>query len=563
MRSGSSPLGVMVLIAVLAAGCTKPPQEHPPAAPDAPPPRTTLLGNLGSYHRPISTTHGEAQRFFDEGLTLLYGFNHEESYRSFAQAAALDPASPMPHWGMSLALGTNINEIAPALRLTTAYGHLAAAALRAPNGSEVEQGLVAALGKRYLPDPTGDQLPREQAYADAMGALSKRFGDDLDVATLYAESLMNLRPWKLYRADGTPAPETGTIVSTLEGVITRNPQHPGANHYYVHAVEASSHPERAVAAAGRLETLVPGAGHLVHMPAHIYIRTGEYARSARANATAAAVDEKYFKATGTSGLYAAMYYSHNLQFESAAAMFAGNLAWARAAAARTVKLADPIADQMAMLEPFAAMELLVQVRFEQWDDVLRAPAPVATRPLQTALYHWARGAALSGTGRPADAALELQALTDAAAKIPKDAMVGPANAAVDVAAVAQADLMGRVAESKGDLAGAVIGFTAAVVAEDRLGYNEPPDWLLPEREMLGRALLRAGKPARAEATFRADLTRNVGNPRALFGLWQSLEAEKKPAADIKARFEKAWSSADVTLPWPAAAAGARSTQANP
>lgn len=561
-----STLVCLALLATVAAACTKRQDATPnaaardehAAAPPALPMRTTLLGDLGAYHRAIQTSSSEAQQFFDEGLTLLYGFNHEEAFRSFARAAVLDTLSPMPHWGMALALGTNINDIAPVDRLKTAYTHLADAVARARNGSSVEQGLVAALAQRYVADPSGDQLPREQAYSVAMGALSKQFRDDADVATLYGESMMNLRPWKLYKADGTPAPETGTIVSTLEGVLARTPLHPGANHYYLHAVEASTHPERAVASARRLETLVPGAGHLVHMPAHIYIRTGEYARSARANATAAAVDEKYFKATGTSGLYSAMYYSHNLQFEAAAAMYAGRFAEARDAAVRTVKLTDPIADQMAMLEPFAAMELFVLVRFEKWDDVLTMPAPVAARSLQTVLYHWARGAAFAGTSRTAEAAAALEALTAAVAKIPADAMVGPANFASQVAAVARADLAARVAEAKGDMPGAVALFTAAVAAEDSLGYNEPPDWLLPEREMLGRVLLRGGDPVRAEAAFRADLVRNIGNPRSLYGVWRSVEAQKKPASAHKLRFEKAWSDADVALSW---VAGARSQSA--
>ena len=524
--------------------------EAPVAASSAPAPeRTTLLGNLGSYHRAIQTSSAEAQQFFDEGLTLLYGFNHAEAFRSFARAAALDSLSPMPHWGMSLALGTNINDAAPIDRLRLAHAHLADASARRGNGSAVEQGLVDALSRRYVADPTGDQLPREQAYSDAMRALSTQFADDADLATLYAESLMNLRPWRLYKADGTPAPETATIVSTLERVMRRLPNHPGANHYYVHAVEASPHPERAVAAARRLETLVPGAGHLVHMPAHIYIRTGEYARSARANADAAVVDEKYFKATGTSGLYSAMYYSHNLQFEAAAAMYAGNFAEAHAAARRTVALTDPIADEMTMLEPFAAMELFVLVRFERWSDVLAMKSPGATRTLQSALYHWARGAALAATGAQADAEAALTRVSDAMSRIPADAMVGPANTALQVAAVAKADLIARIADARGDTTAAITAFTDAVTAEDRLGYNEPPDWLLPEREMLGRTLLRAGQFARAERVFRTDLARNVGNPRSLFGVWQSLGRQRKPAAKARAAFEQAWRGADIGLPW--------------
>ena len=522
---------------------------HGEAPPAKGAPRTTLLGNLGSYHRAIQTANADAQKFFDEGLTLLYGFNHAESFTSFELAAAKDPASPMPHWGMSLALGTNINDIAPADRLKQAYTHLAEAEKRKGGGSEVEQGLVDALAKRYVADPTGDQKVREQAYSNAMGALSKKFPEDNDVATLYAESLMNLRPWALYKKDGTPEPGTDKIVAALEGVMKRDPNHPGANHYYIHAVEASKTPDRALAQAGRLETLVPGAGHLVHMPAHTYIRTGQYVKSAKSNADAAAVDERYIKATGASGLYPMMYYTHNLQFESAAAMYAGNLAQARAAAQRTVKFADPLADQMVMIEPFAAQDLTVLVRFGQWQEILQqSKPPAATRVLQTAVYHFAHGAALAGTGKIADAEADLAALKAAAAKLPKDAAVGPANMGPDVTAVAIADLTARIADAKGDTAGAIKGFTAAVAAEDKLGYNEPPDWLNPERERLGAVLLKAGKHAEAEKVFRADLAKNIGNPRSMYGLYRALEGQKKDAAaETKASFDKAWSAADVTL----------------
>jgi hypothetical protein len=519
-----------------------------PAPPAAPAPRTTLLGNLGSYHRDIKTSSADAQKFFDEGLTLLYGFNHEESFKSFEIASTKDPASPMPHWGMSLALGTNINDVAPADRLKQAYAHLAEAEKRRDAGSEVERGLIDALAKRYVPDPSGDQMVREQAYSDAMGALAKKFPDDLDVATLYAESLMNLRPWQLYKKDGTPAPGTAVIVNTLERVMKRDPMHPGANHYYIHAVEASKTPERALTQAGRLESLVPGAGHLVHMPAHIYIRTGQYAKSAKSNADAAAVDENYFKATGANGLYATMYYGHNLQFESAAAMFAGNLGEARKAAQRTMALVEPIADQMLMVEPFAAQDLIVLVRFGQWDDILKTKAPAPTRLMHTALYHYAHGAALAATGKAAEAEADLAALTAVAAKMPKDAMLGVANSAADVAGVAIADLTARIADGKGDTAAAVRTFLTAVLAEDRLGYNEPPDWLLPVRERLGAVLLKDHRFSDAEQVFRGDLAKNPGNPRSLYGLYRALEGQKKYAAtETKSSFEKAWAAADVTL----------------
>jgi hypothetical protein len=554
----ASVLVAAVVVAGGVAGCSR--EAAPPPAPTnqsahsghaAGPgaPRSALLGNLGAYHRPIKTTRDEAQKFFDEGLTLLYGFNHEEAFKSFVLAADRDAAAPMPHWGMSLALGTNINDIAPVDRLKQAYTHLAEAEKRKAAGSDVEQGLIAALAKRYVADPTGDQAVREKAYSDAMGELAKRFPDDLDVATLYAESLMNLRPWRLYTKDGTPEPGTEAIVASLERVMKSNPNHPGANHYYIHAVEASKSPERAVPQAGRLETLVPGAGHLVHMPAHIYIRTGQYAKSAKSNADAAAVDEKYFKAANAGGtFYGTMYYGHNLQFESAAAMFAGNFSQARAAALRTVALADPIADQMLMIEPFVAQELAVLVRFGQWTPILEAKAPAPSRVMQTSLYHFARGAALAATGKPAEAEAELAALKAASAKVPKDAMVGASNQAADVLVVAVADLTARIAEAKGDTAGAIRAFTAAIAAEDRLGYNEPPDWLNPERERLGALLLRAGRYADAEKVFRADLIKNVGNPRSFYGLYRSLEGQKKAdATEAKAAFDKAWAGADMAL----------------
>lgn len=540
------------------AACASPPAPAPPAnqsghdahdaAPAAATPRTAPFGNLGAYHRDIKTTNADAQKHFDEGLTLLYGFNHEEAFKSFELAAEKDPASPMPHWGMALALGTNINDIAPAERLKLGYTHLAEAQKRKSAGSEVEQGLIDALATRYVAEPTGDQMVRERAYAEAMGALSKRFPDDLDVATLHAESRMNLRPWRLYKPDGTPEPGTDQIVATLEAVMKRQPNHPGANHYYIHAVEASKTPDRALAQAGRLETLVPGAGHLVHMPAHIYIRTGQYAKSAKSNADAAAVDEQYIKATGAQGMYPAMYYTHNLQFESAAAMYGGNLAQARAAAVKTVTFADPLADQMVMAEPYAAQDLVVLVRFGQWQDILAAKPPANARVLQSIVYYFAHGAALAGTGKVAEAEADLAAMKAAAAKLPKDAAVGPSNMGSDVAAVAVADLTARIADAKGDVAGAIKGFTAAVAAEDRLGYNEPPDWLNPERERLGAVLLKAGRFAEAEQVFRADLVKNVGNPRSLYGLYRALDGQKKAAAaEAKAAFDKSWTAADVTL----------------
>ncbi len=543
-----------LILAVTACGRDANPANQPATAASgtsmhAPPTRTALLEKLGPYHRVIRTSSSEAQQFFDEGLTLLYGFNHEEAFASFARAAAHDTLSPMPHWGMALSLGTNINDPAPADRLVKARTHLAVATRLAPNGSDVEQSLVAALATRYAADPTGDQAVREAAYADAMGALAARFPDDADVGALHAESMMNLHPWRLHRPDGTPEAWTPPITAALERVLATHPEHPGANHYYIHAVEASSTPERATPSASRLETLVPGAGHLVHMPSHIYIRTGDYTRSAKSNVAAAAVDEAYLGTNSAQTFYAMSYYGHNLQFASASAMFAGNLADARKTAARTVTLAEPVADQMAMLEPFVALPLFVLVRFGQWSDILAATttAPKPTRTLQTGFFHWARGAALAATGKRGDAEEALAALKHAAAGVPREAMVGPVNWGGDVLAVAIADLTGRIAESNGDHAAAITAYTAAVAAEDKLGYNEPPDWLLPERERLGVVLLASGKPTAAEAAFRAELKVHRRNPRALFGLWRSLEAQRRDGSEAEREYRTAWSGADVTL----------------
>jgi hypothetical protein len=539
----------------LLSGCAKDASQRPSdgahagaSTTAAAPTRTTPFGNLGAYHRAIKTANADAQKFFDEGLTLLYGFNHEEAFRSFQRSASHDADSPMPHWGMALALGTNINDPAPAERLKKAHVHLAEAVKRVGNGSEVEQGLVRALSERYVADAAGDQAPREEAYSRAMEALAKNFATDPDVATLYAESMMNLHPWRLYKSDGSPEAWTPAIVSALEGVLAHNEQHPGANHYYIHAVEASKAPERAAPSASRLETLVPGAGHLVHMPAHIYIRTGRFAEAAKQNAEAAAVDEAYFKAEGPQPFYSMAYYLHNLQFESAAAMFAGNYAEAQRTARRTSENAEPIADQMAMLEAFAAQELLVLVRFAKWDAILAAKAPVPERTVLSGLSHWARGVALAETKKVTEAERALAQLKAGATRVPKEAFVGPINWGGDVLAVAVADLEGRVRRASGDLKGAIAAFTRAVAAEDRLGYNEPPDWLLPEREQLGATLLSAGRASDAERVFRDDLVKHVGSPWALHGVWRSLEAMKSPnAAAAKQAFEDAWKGADVAL----------------
>lgn len=545
---------VLWLIVAATVGCGQPvsqggADDHNAHGSPAPV-RTTLLGNLGAYHRAITTTNADAQRFFDEGLTLLYGFNHEEAFRSFQRAAELDSRTPMTHWGMSLALGTNYNDTATPDRLGQAFAHLSEARARAANGSDVERALIEALAQRYVATPDdGRQADREAAYAQAMGGVAARFPDDLDAATLWAEARMNLRPWKLYTFDGTPEAGTEEIVAALQGVLAKNPSHPGANHYHIHAVEASRKPEQAMESATRLETLVPGAGHLVHMPAHIWMRTGDYRAAARTNAAAAAVDEKYVAQTGATGFYPTMYYGHNVQFESAAAMMAGDFATARRTGKKIAALVDPMAGDMAMLQPFALQEVLALVRFEKWDEVLAHPAPASGRDLQAVLYHHARGAALAATGRSREAEQEANALEAAAGRVPKDTMYSTINPAALLIEVARRDLTARIADANGTPAAAVVAWTRAVAAEDQVGYGEPPDWLLPTREGLAAALMRAGDAAGAADVYRADLERNRKNPRSLFGLWKALERQGRRADAVraKAEFEAAWAGADTTL----------------
>jgi hypothetical protein len=549
LRARLGSLGLLASGLLVACSSPSPPTTQAHGAHGTPAgERTALLGNLGAFGRTIQTSNPEAQQFFNEGLTLLYGFNHDEAFRSFARAAALDDRAPMPHWGMALALGTNINDPAPDERVAKAYVHLREAQARLAQGSPVEQALITALATRYVEKPSGDPAVRERAYSAAMAETASRFPDDPDVATLYAESLMNLRPWRLYDAAGNPEPGTDLIVSTLERVMASAPTHPGANHYYIHAVEASNAPGRATPQAERLETLVPGAGHLVHMPAHVYMRTGQYARSAKSNADAARVDEGYFKVAGQQGMYPAMYYGHNLQFESAAAMFAGRYEEARTAARQTVELVEPIGDASPMLEPYTLQQAWVALRFGRWDEALALTTPPANRTVQVALTHFVRGAALAGQGKVTEAAQSRTALVAAIEAVPADLMISATNTGRSVLAVALADLDGRLAAARSDTTAAVAAFTRAVEAEDRLLYNEPPDWLLPERERLGSVLLAAGRAAQAEGVFRADLVRNVGNPRSLFGVWKALEAQKKAGtADARQAFEVAWAAADVAL----------------
>ena len=526
--------------------------QHEHAAAGAAKP-AILMPGMGNHHHPVSTRNAEAQRFFDQGLALVFGFNHEEAVRSFERAAALDTDLAMAHWGVALALGPNINLDIDPEREQLAYKAIQKALARAAKASESERAYIEALAKRYSNDPKADLKKLAVDYKDAMSGLAKRYPDDLDAATLYAESLMDLRPWQLWSAEGKPAAGTEEIVAVLESVLKRDPDHLGANHYYIHAVEASPHPEWALPSAQRLKVLAPAAGHLVHMPAHIDIRTGNYEAAARANAYAAAADREYSKATGSQGLYMMMYYSHNLHFLAVASSMQGRFADAKRAADQLIAHLTPLAGSMPeamlpMLDPFMPTATLMLVRFHRWDDILKMSEPDKRFAMTGALWHFARGMAFAGTGKPDNAARERDLLRAAAKAIPAEAMYA-FNPAGNVMKIAEQVLSGKIALARGDRKSAIESFKNAVATEDALSYDEPADWYMPVRESLGGALLLNKDYAEAESVFRADLQKNARSGRSLFGLLESLKAQGKQSAIpfVQKEFQLAWKNADTPL----------------
>jgi tetratricopeptide (TPR) repeat protein len=545
---GSRAAPTAVIVIMLGASVVAQEHQHQPAAP-APPAR--VLPGLGSHHHKIATTSAEAQRLFDQGLTLVYGFNHGQAIRQFERAAALDPHAPMPLWGIALAYGPNINDFEmDRERAKTADEYVKKAMALTSAADARERAYVDALSKRYSSDPAADLKKLQHDYKDAMAALAKAYPSDLDAQVLYAESLMDLRPWQLWTRDGKPSDVTEEVVRVLESVLRRNPLHPGANHYYIHTMEASPQPDKALASARRLETLVPAAGHLVHMPAHIYARTGQFVASANSNAAAAAVDERYMQRTGTrAGMYPLMYYNHNVHFESYAAAMAGQHARAKRTAAKLSANITPHIAGMPMLEGFLPQQYYVALRFARWDDVLAFPEPPAALPLTSTLWHYARAVALAATRDVPGARAAQKAAAAAAAKIPAATPVGVLNTAGQMFAVALPLLEGRIAAAEGNLDAAIERYRAAVAAEDLLTYDEPPSWYYPVRETLGAALLARGRAPEAEQVFRDDLKFNPRNGRSLFGLWKALAAQGRTAAAARARadFRRAWAAADVTL----------------
>jgi len=541
MRSIVNALVLLFVCMPLAAAQEKTPPAKPP---------DLSMTAVGRQHHPIATKNAEAQIYFDQGITLIFAFNHEEAARAFQRASELDSSSPMPLWGIALAVGPNYNMDVDAEREKLGYATVQKAQILAANAPQVEKDYVAALLTRYSADANPDYKKLSREYAAAMKALSEKYLDDLDAATLYAESLMNLNPWKLWSHDGKPAENTEEIVRVLESVLARDPNHAGANHYYIHAVEASPNPERALPSAHRLDTLVPQAGHLVHMPAHIYERTGFFEAAAHNNEEAARVDRAYaLKADREGSLYDLMYHSHNEHFLAMAASMAGNYAQSKQAADALAARLMPHAKMMPMLDAFIMAPIWVDARFGNWDALLAHPEPFKELQGTHAMWRYSRAISFAAGGKIDAAEKERVLFAQEAAAFPPDAMLGEQNKASAVLGVASHVIQARIAAAQGRPDDAVAQWKKAVEIQDTLNYDEPADWYYPVRESLGAALLTAGKAAEAESIFREDLRQNPRNPRSLFGLKEALHAQGKEAdaAWVDRQFKEAWKDADTTL----------------
>jgi tetratricopeptide (TPR) repeat protein len=539
------------LAVLVVAACGVPAAQPTPTPVAAGEPLAELFDNLGDHHHPITTGSTLTQKFFDQGLTLAYAFNHDEAIRSFQEAARLDPACAMCYWGIALALGPNINAPMDDAVVPDAYAALQKAIELAAGVSEAEQAYLQALAQRYSAEPVDDRAPLDQAYADAMGEVVQKYPDDVDAATLYAEALMNLRPWDYWAPDGQPQPGTDEILSVLESVLVRSPDHPGANHYYIHTIEGGPFAEKAIPSAERLPGLVPGAGHLVHMPAHVYWRVGRYHDASIANEHAIHADESYLPDRNVQGFYPAAYYPHNIHFLFASASMEGRSAQALDAARKLVeKTPVDTLRSMPFLEDFLPTPLFAMTRFGMWEEILAEPQPAAEFQYTTGIWHYARGLALVRLDHAQEAAGELERL-NAIASQPAMAehILFSYQPAATMLAIAAHILAGELAGVRGDRDERIAQLETAVAIQDGLAYIEPPPWHFPVRQALGAALLEAGQSAEAEAAYREDLQQYPANGWSYFGLAQSLAAQGKTgeAAEVQKQFDAAWSNADVTL----------------
>jgi tetratricopeptide (TPR) repeat protein len=541
----------VVVLALTIAGCSSSPEQA-----DATSPVIPLYDNVGSYHHRITTASPEAQRYFDQGIAFSYAFNHAEAIRAFRHATTLDPDCAMCYWGIAYALGPNINAPISEDAAREAFVAIGRARELAPAASEKERAFIEALSRRYVENPAAERAPLDAAYADGMREVARRFPDDDDAATLFAQSLMDTSPWNYWDLQGRPRPNTPEVLSALEEVLKRNPDHAGAIHLYIHAVEASPDPGRAEPYADRLAALMPGAGHIVHMPGHIYLRVGRYHDATVANERAVAADEAYFATDAAPGnmLYEIGYYPHNMHFKAMSASLEGRRAETLKAADETRSkmhpemLLDP--DMGGMMQHMSLTPLYAKVRFAMWDDVLTDPAPPEGATFMRLIWHTARGLAYVATERLADADAErerVMTLKDDPSL--EGVAVSSVNMATSVAAIAYEVLAGEIAAARGRAGESATHLARAAQLEDGLTYMEPPDWFIPVRQIQGATLLQLGRAREAEAAFRGDLQKFPNNGWSLSGLQASLERQgrTKEAAEVKAQFDDAWSRADVQL----------------
>ncbi len=511
-----------------------------------------LFTGMGDHHHSITTKSAQAQRYFDQGLILAYGFNHAEAARSFRQAIQLDPDCAMCHWGLAYVLGPNINAKMEDDAIPESYAAMQQALQLAKNSSKSEQAYISALAKRYTNKPLEDRSSLDLAYAEAMEQVTQQDPDDLDAATLYVEALMDTMPWDYWTEEGEPKPATQKVLDTLESILQRERNHPGANHLYIHAVEAVR-PQQGVAAADRLGNLVPGSGHLVHMPSHIYIRVGRYHDAAIANQKAIAVDNDYITQCHAQGVYPLAYVPHNHHFLWFAATLEGDSQLATEAGKNVAAMVDPQMMRepgMGTLQQFYSVPLFTMIRFGQWDEILAVTQPKADLKYPTGLWHYARGLAYANQGKITQAQQELEEL-DLLAHDPEleEVTIWDINTTQNILKIATEVLTGEIATKQDKYPSAIAHLRQAVELEDALNYDEPADWSTPARQYLGAALLNNKRYAAAEQVYREDLAIYPNNGWSLFGLVQSLKAQKKDseAQTIQQQFESAWQYADVQL----------------
>ena len=509
---------------------------------EAPP----LFDNLGSLHHPITTSSDRAQQYFDQGLRLVYAFNHEEAIRSFEAAAQEDPQAAMAYWGMALALGPNINGTMEKKDERRTIEMIQKARKLADRATPEEQAYIDALVTRYVSRKGAKRKGLDEAYAKAMRLVAQRFPEDADAATLFAEALMDLRPWDLWKPDGRPQPGTDEIITTLESVLAQNPEHPGACHYYLHAVEASSQPERALPCAERLPGLMPGAGHLVHMPAHIYMRLGKYHEAVERNQQAADIDQQYLAGRNQTGEYADGYYTHNLHFLWASlAMEGRNVEAMKAARDLTATITTEEASKDRWKERYLATPTFSMIRFGRWEELLKELPPPKGLRLMEGMWRLGRGLALVATGRLPGAEGEHVVLAGLTKQIRRDRTTEEKTDRA-LLKIAERVLAGELAARRQHYNEAIRLLEDAIKMEEALPFSEPPLWPLSVRHHLGAVFLLADRPAEAETVYQADLLQHPDNGWALIGLIQSLRAQQKDdqAAEAEDRFKKAWAHAD-------------------